>query len=335
MSLILDAMGGDHAPGEIVKGAVMAAPSIHHTIVLVGDPKRIQRHLPRHCPRNIEIHPASQTIEMDDKPMEALRKKKDSSMVVGVELVRLGRGQAFVTAGNTGAATAASILGWRPIDGIHRPAIATTLPGRHGQFLLLDAGASPDVDPNHLVEFAVMGLAYAERVMGRVDPKVHLLNIGEEPGKGNAFAKHAYEHLSRYPWFAGNIEGKDMYSKQCDVVVCDAFVGNIVLKTSEGVAELVMYLIKEQLLKNPLARLKYLPLRGLLAPLKKRLDYAEYGGSPLLGLNGLCIIGHGRSNAKAVANALLQAQKAVDNYLVATIRAKVHEGAPKESPTRV
>lgn len=335
MSLILDAMGGDHAPAEIVKGAVQAAPQIHHTIVLVGDPAKIQRHLPTPCPANIEIHPASQVVGMDEKPMDALRKKKDSSMAVGVELVKAGRGKAFVTAGNTGAATAASLLGWRTIEGVHRPAIASTLPNRHSEFLLLDAGASPDVDPQHLVEFADMGRAYAECVMGRTQPTVHLLNIGEEPGKGNAFAKRAYEHLSQYPWFAGNIEGKDMYAKACDVVVCDAFVGNIVLKTSEGVAELIMQLIKEQLPKNPISRLKFLPLKGLLAPLRKRMDYAEYGGSPLLGLNGLCIIGHGRSNAKAIANALMQAQKAVDHDLVASIRAKVQEDNPMESSASV
>ena len=334
MSLILDAMGGDHAPEEIVKGAVLAAPDIHHTIVLVGDPARIQKYLPTPCPSNIEIHPASQAVDMDEKPMDALRRKKDSSMAVGVELVRIGRGKAFVTAGNTGAATAASLLSWRTMEGVHRPAIASTLPGRHGQFLLLDAGASPDVDPQHLVEFAEMGRAYASCVMGKSEPKVHLLNIGEEPGKGNAFAKRAYEHLSRHAWFAGNIEGKEMYHQPCDVVVCDAFVGNIVLKASEGVAELIMHLIKEQMPKNPFTRLKYLPLKTLLAPLKKRIDYAEYGGSPLLGLNGLCIIGHGRSNAKAVANALLLAQRAVDNDLVATIHAKVQEHPPMESPTR-
>ncbi|MCB8932071.1 MAG: phosphate acyltransferase PlsX [Fimbriimonadaceae bacterium] len=327
MSIILDAMGGDHAPREIVSGAVQAAPKIHHSIVLVGDPARIQAELPTPCPTNIEIHPASQVIEMHDKPLEALRSKKDSSMAVGVELVKIGRGQAFVSAGNTGAATAASLLSWRQLPGIHRPAIASTIPNRHGQFLLLDAGASPDVDPEHLVEFAEMGRAYAEKIMGRSRPKVHLLNIGEEPGKGNAFAKQAHQLLARYPWFAGNIEGKDMYSKPCDVVVCDAFVGNIVLKTSEGVAELILQVIKDQVPTNKMIRLAYLPLRKVLLPLKKQMDYAEYGGSPLLGLNGLCIIGHGRSNAKAIANALLLAQKAIDTDLVESIRAKVQQDA--------
>jgi phosphate acyltransferase len=168
-----------------------------------------------------------------------------------------------------------------------------------------------------------MGRAYSERVMGRRHPKVHLLNIGEEEGKGNAFAKEAYKLLARYSWFAGNIEGKDMFREPCDVVVCDAFVGNVVLKTSEGVGEYILGMIKEGMPENKLQRLFYLPLKKVLAPLKKAVDYSEYGGSPLLGLNGLCIICHGRSNAKAIKNALLVAQKAVDNKVVETIRESV------------
>ena len=335
MSIIVDAMGGDNAPKEIVQGAVLAAARVTHTIVLVGDAARIQAYLPSPCPPNIEIHPASQIIEMDDKPLESLRKKKDSSMVVGVELVKLGRGRAFVSAGNTGAATAASLLSWRQITGVHRPAIATVIPNRPGGFLLLDSGASPDVDPEHLVEFADMGRAYAQCVMGRKNPKVHLLNIGEEPGKGNAFAKQAYNLLSKYRWFAGNIEGKDMYAKPCDVVVCDAFVGNIVLKTSEGVAELILQVIKDHVPTNMLIRLAYLPLRKVLLPLKKQMDYAEYGGSPLLGLNGMCVVCHGRSSAKAMSNAILLAQKAVDTNLVETIRANVRQDLVKEEQASV
>jgi phosphate acyltransferase len=329
LSIALDAMGGDHAPREIVMGAVEAAPLMHHRITLVGDPLQIGELLPTPYPHNITIQPASQVVEMHEKPLEALRKKKESSMWIGVELVKTGEAKAFVSAGNTGAATAASLLSWRQIKGFHRPAIASELPNYHGKFLLLDAGASPDVDPEHLVEFAHMGRSYAMKVMGRPDPKVHLLNIGEEEGKGNAFAKQTYQLLSKYPWFAGNIEGKDMYAAPCDVVVCDAFVGNIVLKTSEGVAEMILKLIREQLPSGTLRKLPYLPLRKLLMPLRERMDYAEIGGSPLLGLNGLCIICHGRSNAKAIKNALLLAQRAVDNNLVDTIRESVLETVGK------
>jgi phosphate acyltransferase len=323
LSVALDAMGGDHAPEQVVKGALEAAPLMSSNILLVGQPDRIQQYLPSSCPSNIQIHPASQVIEMHDKPTEALRKKKDSSLSVAVELVKAGRASALVSAGNTGAATAACLLGWRQIAGIHRPAIASLIPNHDGGFLLLDAGASPDIDAGNLVEFALMGRAYAEKVMGRKNPRVFLLNIGEEEGKGNAFSKEAFGLLSKFQWFAGNIEGKDMYSKPCDVVLCDAFVGNVVLKTSEGVAEFILSVIKEGVPENKLKRLFFLPIRNMLAPLKKSLDYAEYGGSPLLGLNGMCIICHGRSNAKAIRNALLLAQKAIDSKVVETIRDSV------------
>lgn len=323
MSLALDAMGGDHAPREIVHGAIEAAPLIHHDILLVGDPAQIDSLFPKPCPANIRIHAASEVIGMEEKPLDAIRKKKDSSLVVAANLVKEGHAAAMISAGNTGAATAASLLSWRQVTGVHRPAIASPFPNKHGGFILLDAGASPDVDPEHLVEFALMGRAYVSQVMGRKNPKVHLLNIGEEEGKGNAFAKQAYQLLAKHEWFSGNIEGKDMFFKPCDVIVCDAFVGNIVLKTSEGVAELIVSTIREGVPKNVLAKLIYAPLKKVMAPLRKQMDYAEYGGSPLLGLNGLTIICHGRSSAKAIKNALLLAQTAVDNQLVGTIAESV------------
>lgn len=323
MSIALDAMGGDNAPEQIVWGALEAATEIPSNIILVGNPDRIQEHLPPQPPANIQIHASTQVVEMHEKPTEALRQKRDSSLVVGVGLVKAGAAGSFVSAGNTGACTAASLLTWRQIKGVHRPAIASFIPNREGGFMLLDAGASPDIGPESLVEFALMGRAYAERVMGRADPKVRLLNIGEEPGKGNAFAKEGFDRLAGHDWFAGNIEGKDMFGSRCDVVVCDAFVGNVVLKTCEGVAEYILGAIKDEIPQNGLRRLLYSPIRKVLAPLRQSLDYAEYGGSPLLGLNGLCIICHGRSNAKAIKNALLLAQKAVENKLVETIRASM------------
>ncbi|HRI45047.1 MAG TPA: phosphate acyltransferase PlsX [Fimbriimonadaceae bacterium] len=323
MNLAVDAMGGDFAPREIVLGAIEASPLVHHQITLVGDPAAIGEHLPKPCPTNVSIHAATEVIGMDEKPLDAIRRKKDSSLAVATNLVKEGLASAMISAGNTGAASAASLLSWRQIPGIHRPAIASPFPNRHGGFILLDAGASPDVDPEHLVEFAFMGRSYVSQVMGRRNPKVHLLNIGEEEGKGNAFAKQAYNLLAQHDWFCGNIEGKDLFFQPCDVVVCDAFVGNIVLKTSEGVAEYIMATIRDQVPKGTFAKLLYAPLRKVLAPLRKKLDYAEYGGSPLLGLNGLCVICHGRSHAKAIKNALLLAQTAVDNDLVATIAQSV------------
>ncbi|MBS1704517.1 MAG: phosphate acyltransferase PlsX [Armatimonadetes bacterium] len=313
-------MGGDHAPNEIVAGALLAAPQIQGTITLVGNADSITPLLPKPTPPQIAIVPASQVIEMDESPVEAIRRKRDSSLMVAVELVKAGSADAMISAGNTGAATAASLLAWRTMPGVHRPAIAALFPNKHREFVLLDAGASPDVDPSHMVEFAQMGLVYARTMLGRTDPKVHLLNIGEEDSKGNSFAKQAHKLLSHHAWFGGNIEGKDMFRQHVDVVVCDAFVGNIVLKTSEGVAEFLMSSIRDALPDNPIAKLPYLPLRSLFAPIRKKVDYAEYGGMPLLGLNGLTFICHGRSSAKAIKNALLFAQRAVKGQLLDKMR---------------
>jgi len=321
LSIAVDAMGGDHAPDEIVKGVLEAAPQLCRKVLLVGDHAVLSALLPKTLPSNLELVHATEAVGMEEKPLDAYRKKKDSSIMVGAQLVKDGKAQAFVSAGNTGAASATCLLMWRQVEKVHRPAIASQIPNKHGEFLLLDAGASPDVDPEHLVEFAIMGRAYAEKVMGRSNPGVHLLNIGEEEGKGNAFAKQTYKLLQKHSWFRGNVEPKDMFFKPVDVVVCDAFVGNIVLKNCEGVAELIIDLIREQVPSNPFMRLIYAPLRKVMAPLRKRMDYAETGGSPLLGLNGLCTICHGRSNAKAIKNALLVTQKAIENDLVGTIRA--------------
>jgi glycerol-3-phosphate acyltransferase PlsX len=321
--IALDAMGGDNAPREIVMGALEAATQISSSILLIGDPAKIDQFLPKPCPANIQIHPASEVIEMHEKPIEAIRKKKDNSINVGVELVKQEAAQVFISAGNTGACTAASLLSWRQMHGFHRPAIASEFPNYHGKFVLLDAGASPDIDPEQLIEFAIMGRAYANIVMGRPNPRVHLLNMGEEEGKGNQFAKAAYPLLAKHSWFAGNIEGKQMFDDPVDVVVCDAFVGNIVLKTAEGVGEVIMRMIRDEVPKSKLAALPYLPLRKLFAPLRKKIDYAEYGGSVLMGLNHLTIICHGRSNAKAIKNALLLAQKAIDTGLMDRLRESV------------
>ena len=320
MSIALDAMGGDHAPNEIVAGALLAAPELRIPLVLVGDAAAIARAAGGPLPPNVSVKNATQAVGMEEKPTEAYRKKKDSSLLVAAQLVKDGAAQALVSAGNTGAASAFALLTWRQVAGVHKPAIASRMPGSHGGFVLLDAGASPDADPEHLVEFAKMGRAYAQTVMGRPDPKVHLLNIGEEPGKGNAHAKETFALLSAYPWFAGNIEGKDMFRAPCDVVVCDAFVGNIALKTSEGIAELIVDTIRAGVPASPLLRALYWPVRKVMAPLKKSMDYAEAGGAPLLGLNGLCVICHGRSSARAIKNALLVTQTAVENGLVEAIR---------------
>jgi glycerol-3-phosphate acyltransferase PlsX len=323
LSIALDAMGGDHAPEEIIRGAIEALPHLKRSLILVGKPEVIKPLLG--AGTNIEIVAASECVEMDEAPLHAYRTKKDSSVMVGAKLVKEGRAKAFVSAGNTGAVTATCLLQWRQVPGIHRPAIASPMPNRHDGFLLIDAGASPDIDAEHLVEFALMGRAYAQRVMGRPNPTVHLINIGEEPTKGNAMAKQGHKLLEKFEWFAGNIEGKGMFFQNCDVVVCDAFVGNVVLKTSEGMAELIVQTIRSGVPTNPVLQLPYLPLRKIMKPLRKAMDYAEIGGSPLLGLNGLCTICHGRSSAKAIKNALLRTELAVENNLVEAIRASVDE----------
>lgn len=330
MNIVLDAMGGDNAPKEIILGGLEAAPHIRGDLILVGDHDVIRAHLPSQVPSNVKIVHASQVVEMDEKPLDAYRKKKDSSMMVGIRLVKEGRAAAFVSAGSTGSASATALLTWRQVARVRRPAIGTQLPNHHGGFVLLDAGASPDVDPEHLVPFAIMGRAYAQSVMDRKNPKVHLVNIGEEPGKGNAFAKQAYQLLSRFDWFAGNIEGKDMFNSQCDVVVCEAFVGNVILKTAEGVAEMFARHVKAGV-PDSFMKALYWPVRKVMAPIKKRMDYAEVGGSPLLGLNGICVIAHGRSNAKAIRNAVLNADKAVGAHLVDTIRSAVERELGPES----
>lgn len=327
--IALDAMGGDNAPGPIVAGAIEAAAQTSAHILLVGDPAKIRSHAAS-LPSNIEIVEAKDVIAMDDKPAEAVRKKRDASLVVCARLVKQGEADALVTAGNTGAATAVSLLTWGRVKGVERPAIATFMPSRKGNFLFMDCGASPDVEPPQLVEFALMGRAWVQKVSGVRDPKVQLLNIGEEPGKGNAFTKEAFELLTPFPWFAGNLEGKDMFKGPADVVVCEGFVGNMVLKSCEGVGEFILEEIRAAVPGWP-ARALYLPLRSVMKKLWQKVDYAEYGGSPLLGVNGVCIIGHGRSNAKAVRNAVLNAQKAVERGLVPAIAESVRAAHPTEA----
>lgn len=330
MRIAVDAMGGDHAPHEIVKGALAAAPDVTGDILLVGKPSEIQHHLGTNVPSNVHIHPATEIVEMDE-PGTAVRAKRDSSLAVSLQLVADGECEAAVSAGNTGAATAGAIMFWKRIHGVSRPAIATQIPSRVGRFVLLDSGATPDCDPKNLLEFALMGAAYASAVLKVSRPRVGLLNIGEEPGKGNTLVKKAYALMEAHvDNFVGNVEGKHMFSGNVDVVVCDAFVGNIVLKTGEGIAEMIMRLIKDALPQNFLLRLPLPLLLGGLKNLKKNLDYSEYGGAPLLGVNGVLIIAHGRSDAKAIQNAILQASIAVESDLVGLIGTQIAKERQEE-----
>lgn len=339
MRIAVDVMGGDKGAQIVTQGALQAARESRAQYLLVGDPAIIKPELAKSGLRNVEIVPAMQVIEMTDQPTVAYKKKPDASVVVGAKLVKEKRADALVTIGNTGAAMAVSLLTWGRIKGIDRPAIATPLPSLKGTVVLLDAGATPDCDPNNLYEFALMGSIYAEKVLGILKPSIGLLSNGEESSKGNELVKRAHILFTQQPderpfHFFGNVEGSDVYRGAVDVVVCDGFTGNVFLKTSEGVAEMVLRLMKEGLSEKKLLMPFVLPLKPIFRGLRKKLDYAERGGAPLLGLNGICIIGHGRSDAHAVLNACRAAERAVASEIVGTIRDRVCE-APAPPPPPV
>jgi glycerol-3-phosphate acyltransferase PlsX len=308
MKIALDAMGGDHAPAATVSGAVNFVNVCKDTdIVLVGDESVLLSELrnKKYPKSRLTLLHASEVIGMDEPPMSAIKKKKDSSLAVAVDIVKQKEADAVVSAGNSGAAMALALLRFGKLPGVHRPAIATIMPVFRKPFVLLDAGANVDCDPINLLQFAFMGSAYCRLILERRNPKVALLSIGEEPGKGNELTKEAYKILENSGLnFIGNVEGKDIFFGKADVVVCDGFVGNIVLKTSEGVAEGTIRMLKREIVKIITGRLGYALLKPAFNNFKRMTDYAEYGGAPLLGINGNCIISHGRSSNIAIRNAL-------------------------------
>jgi glycerol-3-phosphate acyltransferase PlsX len=307
--IALDAMGSDRAPKPEVEGAIQAVRHYDVRVLLVGREATIRAELDRHpaaAGLPLEVVPATEVITMDDKVALAVRAKRDSSMRVGLRLVRDGRAAGFVTAGNTGAAmaTAKVVLGTLP--GVDRPALAAVFPTAPGTAaILLDVGANVDCKPENLEQFAVMGEIYFRSIFGTRRPRVGLLSIGEEDSKGNDLTREAFQLLKRLPmYFIGNVEGRDLYSGQVDVIVADGFVGNVALKISEGVASLVRQTLKESLKATITRQVGALLSRSAFADFKKRLDHTEYGGAPLLGLKGVCIITHGSSNANAIKNAI-------------------------------
>ncbi len=325
MKIAVDAMGGDFAPEKIVKGAAKAARRFGCEIVLVGDEEKIKRILTKENRQNdkqIQIVNTTQIIQMNEHPAEAVRSKKDASVVVATRLVKEGECDAVLSAGSTGAAVTAAQLILRRIKGIARPTIATPIPTREGVTLLLDSGANVDSKPEHLVQSAVMGSIYSELVFGVRKPRVGLLNIGEEDTKGNEQAQLTYPLLRDNPSinFTGNAEGRDIPKGDFDVVVCDGFVGNVVLKFAEGLAKVLFRMVKDAI-KNGglLARLGALLIVPPLRKLGKRLDVSEYGGAPLLGVNGCVIISHGSSNEKAICNAIGVANEFVKNNVLQRI----------------
>ena len=306
-------MGGDFAPRTIVDGAVLAARRLEAGITLVGDRGAIERELARHLDRaalDLTVVDAPDCVGMDETPVQALRRKPRASVKVAAELVASGEASAVFSAGHTGATVMAAHAAFGMLPGIDRPALAATLPAQRGAVVLLDSGASVECRPQHLVQFAVMGAAFARAALDVAEPRVGLLSIGEEAGKGNELTREAHQLLRGAPVnFTGNIEARELYSGAADVVVCDGFTGNIALKVSEGLAETVEGMLREELAQTLGTRLGWLLSRRAFRNFRRRVDYAEYGGAPLLGVAGITVVGHGRSSAKAVRSAILMAAR--------------------------
>jgi len=308
MRIALDAMGGDYAPAVNIEGAIETVTDIEGIdVILVGDESSIQRELDgkKYLPNRILIKHSSQVVGMDESPSVAIRKKRDSSISRAIELVKNGEADGFVSAGHSGVVMATALLQLGTSKGVVRPAIATIMPSLKAPFVLIDAGVNLHCKPENLLQFALMGSAYCRAIFERSEPKVALLSVGEEDTKGNELTKEAFKLLKKIDInFTGNIDGKDIFTGIADVIVCDGFTGNIVLKTSEGLADAIVKILKREIAEQSVGRIGYLLMKNALIGFKKKTDYDEYGGAPLLGINGTCIISHGRSTAKAIKNAL-------------------------------
>ncbi len=320
MKIAVDAMGGDHGPGVIIDGALAAARHLDLGLVLVGRTSALQAELARHADLdslNVAILEAPDVIDMAESPSAALRRKTGASVKVAASAVARGEAAALVSMGHTGASIMAAFGAFGMLPGVDRPALATTIPTRTGSAVLLDAGAAVDCRPSHFVQFAVMGSAYARVSLGLERPRVGLLSIGEEETKGSELVREAHQLLKGAPiQFIGNIEGRDVYAGQADVIVCDGFTGNIVLKISEGLVETIEALLGEELSRTFSGMVGSLLSRRAFRRFQKRVDYSEYGGAPLLGLARLCIVGHGRSSSKAVRNAVAMAYRFASHQLI-------------------
>ena len=321
--IAIDAMGGDHAPHTIVEGAVLAARDFRIPVILVGDKGILEEELAHHETADLPVHiqHASQVVSMDEAPSKALRRKKDSSIRVAIQMVKNGEADAVFTAGHTGAALAAATLILRPLKGIFRPAIAALFPSLHGRSIVLDVGANVECKAIQLFQFGIMGAVYAKYILGNVKPRVGLLSIGEEEGKGNETLLEAYEMLKHSSLhFIGNVEGNEVFNGQADVIVCDGFAGNVGLKFSEGLAEYYQSKLEELFSSRIAGRVASALLKPDLELLMGTTDYASLGGAPLLGINGTCIIGHGASSPRAVKNAIHLASRFVTHNINTHIR---------------
>lgn len=337
MKIALDAMGGDFSPRNPVAGAVQALRDFTDvSIIFVGDEEQVRAQLVKHDTAGLEsrisFRHASQVVEMSENGLESVRRKKDSSVSRAIDLVKNGEADAVVSAGHTGALVAAATIKLRTLPGIDRAGLGVLIPAQGGVFLLIDGGANLDPSPEHIVGFAVMGSVYYQSILGIPQARVGLLNIGTEPSKGTDFCRRCYELLKAAPiLFVGNIEGHSIFKKPVEVVVCDGFTGNIFLKTVEGLAKSMVSWIKDELGKSPLRMAGALLCKGAFAAVKQRTSTDEYGGTPLLGVNGICIKAHGNSSPHALRNAIRAARTAVDlriNTRIVEAMKPLHEKFP-------
>jgi glycerol-3-phosphate acyltransferase PlsX len=329
MKIAVDAMGGDNAPHAIIAGSVLAAHELGVGIILVGIEELVRQELDKYPSAKalpLEIRNATEVVDMHDSPATVFRRKKDSSIRVANELVKNGEASAVISAGHTGAAMSTSLFVLGRIEGVERPAIATFMPTITGMSILLDMGANVDCRPNHLLQFAVMGDVYARYLLKNPNPRVGLLSIGEEETKGNELTKEAFKLLTETSLnFIGNVEGRDVVSGKADVIVCDGFIGNIVLKVSEAVAEAIGTFLRKDIEKSLISKLGYVLMRPAFSSLRSRVDYAEYGGAPLIGINGISIISHGRSSDHAIKNAI----RVAADLATSDVNKRIHDDIAK------
>ncbi|MCK9572153.1 MAG: phosphate acyltransferase PlsX [Candidatus Omnitrophica bacterium] len=322
MKIVVDAMGGDYAPGVVIDGTLAAIKEYDVEVILIGDQPKIEALLKKanYTGNRISVRHAPEAIDMCESAATSVRRKRNSSIVLGINLVKEGQADAFFSAGNTGAVVCAGTLGLGLLPGVERPGIALVTPTLKGASLIVDVGANIDPKPTQLLQYAIMGSVYCKDILHKTNPIVGLLNIGEEKVKGTGLLRETYELLEKSKLnFIGNVEGKDLFSGKCDLIVCDGFVGNVALKVSESAAEAMQTFLKRHLLSNIWGKIGLFFMLPSLRNFKKDLDYAEYGGAPLLGVNGVVIIGHGRSNKKAIKNAIRVAKEEVENNVNAEI----------------
>jgi len=331
LRIALDAMGGERGPEEMVAGAIQAVEESDLDVVLIGDENVLNRILQNQSQASSRLHivHASQTVSMHESPFEAIRKKKDSSIIRAFQLTKNGKADGVVSAGNSGATMASAIKSLGRLEKVARPGIASIFPTLKKPLVMMDVGANVDCRPQHLFQFGVMGAAFSDNLFQIRKPSIGLLSIGEEGGKGNVLVKKAHELFSNSSLnFIGNVEGRDIFQGDVDVIICDGFVGNVCLKVSEGLAEAIISMLRTEMSKSFMAKIGYLLAKQAFGNFAKRVDYAEYGGAPLLGVNGTGIICHGRSNAKAIKNAIKVAAEMIRSRVNGHIIQLLSESEP-------